>query len=123
MISHSAFGELFSIVFTRQRSKVRSKRQRNVAIEVHFSLPSPPVIFDGSIVVGSRFLLTILSIDSAKRTIPTMIMPRQQNLWVDLYWFSVAFQGWHNLDVFAHAESRARDFFRHPLLRPMIFCI
>jgi|GEM_PF-1522785 len=46
-----------------------------------------------------------------------------QNLWVDSDWFSVAFQGWHNLEVFAHPESRARDFFRHPLLRPMIFCI
>jgi len=46
-----------------------------------------------------------------------------QNLWVDSDWFSVAFQGWHDLEVFAHAESRARNFFRHPLLRPMIFCI
>jgi len=46
-----------------------------------------------------------------------------QNLWVDSDWCSVAFQGWHNLDVFAHAESRARNFFRHPLLLPMIFCI
>jgi len=46
-----------------------------------------------------------------------------QNLWVDSDWFSGAFQGWHNLEVFAHAESRARNFFRHPLLRPMIFCI
>ena len=46
-----------------------------------------------------------------------------QNLWVDSDWFSVAFQGWHNLEVFAHAESRARNFFRHPRLRPMIFCI
>jgi len=51
----------------------------------------------------------------------TLALP--QNLWVDSDWFSVAFQGWHNLEVFAHAESRAGNFFRHPLLRPMIFCI
>ena len=65
---------------------------------------------------------TIEHRDSSTGTV-TKILALPQNLWVDSDWFSVAFQGRHNLEVFAHAESRARNFFRHPLLRPMIFCI
>ena len=50
-----------------------------------------------------------LATDSTSEWLSALALP--QNLWVDSDWFSVAFQGWHNLEVFAHAESRARIFF------------
>jgi len=45
-----------------------------------------------------------------------------QNLRVDSYRFSGAFQGWRNLNVFTHAKFKARDFFSIARCST-IFCI
>ena len=78
---------------------------------------SEPMIVPTSVKVGiAEFLKTLVSLRTSEGFFVFIFWP-PQNLWVDSYWFLVTFQGWHNLDVFAHAETRARDFFNCPLNR------